>query len=307
MARLSVIPLLFSLLPAAFWVTPILAAGPLMKPAGAGDVAALKTLLEEGADPNPDGSFSPLFFAARGGHIDAVTLLLDHGADPNGLTRNGGALHIAARHGDVEIVRLLLERGADPNLVGAEQNKTPLHDAAYNGSMEIVQLLLEYGADVTARTDFRGHAMANHFAALKGHLEVAEFLKEKGANPWPVEPIQPGELKKADLKLGESRARKCTPCHTFIPNKGGRRGPSLWNVVGRPKATISNFTFSPAMKAQTGTWTFEELNRYISDVFGRVPGTVNKYFGVERDREKRIALIAYLRTQADDPVPLPDE
>jgi cytochrome c len=142
---------------------------------------------------------------------------------------------------------------------------------------------------------------------LKGHIEVAEFLEEQGAKPWPVKPIQPGELESADLELGASRARKCTPCHTFIPNKGGRRGPSLWNVVGRPKATISSFKFSPAMKAQTGTWTFEELNRYIADVYGRVPGTVNKYFGVERDRKMRIALIAYLRTQADNPVPLPGE
>ncbi|WP_455373469.1 ankyrin repeat domain-containing protein [Limibacillus halophilus] len=307
MIRLSAVALLLSLFASIFWVSVTSAAGPLMEPAASGDVNTLTELLEQGADPNPEGAFSPLFFAARGGHLDAVKLLLDYGADPNGLTQNGGALHIAARHGDVEILHLLLERGADPNLIGAEQNKTPLHDAAYNGSMEIVQLLLEYGADVTIRTDFRGHAMANHFAALKGHIEVAEFLEEQGAKPWPVKPIQPGELESADLELGASRARKCTPCHTFIPNKGGRRGPSLWNVVGRPKATISSFKFSPAMKAQTGTWTFEELNRYIADVYGRVPGTVNKYFGVERDRKMRIALIAYLRTQADNPVPLPGE
>ena len=138
-------------------------------------------------------------------------------------------------------------------------------------------------------------------------MMISMSLRDMPAKPWPVEPIQPGELENADLELGESRARKCTPCHTFIPNKGGRRGPSLWNVVGRPKATISSFKFSPAMKAQTGIWTFEELNRYISDVYGRVPGTVNKYFGVERDRKMRIALIAYLRTQAYNPVPLPGE
>ena len=59
------------------------------------------------------------------------------------------------------------------------------------------------------------------------------------------------------------------------------------------------------MKTQEGIWDYEALNQFLADVHGTVPGTI-MYFGDEHDRATRIALIAYLRTQADNPVPLPE-
>ncbi len=296
-----------SLLVSALLLAPAAIADPLEDAAISGDVAAIKRLLDEGADPDGDespNSLTPLFFAAERGHLDAVDLLVDSGADLNALTSRGSALHIAARRGRTEIVETLLRRGADPNLLGGDLRTRPLHEAAYGGSVEIVTLLLDHGADVNARTDFRGEAPAIHFAALKGHDEVAALLRERGFQPWTPEPIAAGELAAADLGLGKEMAVKCTPCHTYEPGQVGKRAPSLWNIVGQQKASNPNFGFSPVMASQSGVWDYEELNLYLADVYGTVPGT-SSYFTTIRDRAARIAAIAYLRTMADDPVPLP--
>jgi len=52
------------------------------------DVAALKWLLDHGADPNArwahwEAEVTPLHLAASQGHAESVRLLLDGGADPN--------------------------------------------------------------------------------------------------------------------------------------------------------------------------------------------------------------------------------
>ena len=48
----------------------------------------------------------------------------------------------------------------------------------------------------------------------------------------------------------------------------GEVNGGCWQIVGAPKTMISSLKFSPTMKAQSDTWTFEELNRYISDIYG---------------------------------------
>jgi cytochrome c2 len=46
------------------------------------------------------------------------------------------------------------------------------------------------------------------------------------------------------------------------------------------------------------------LNRFLADATGTVLGTKTDH-GFEPDRQKRIVLIAYLRTLSDAPIPLP--
>jgi len=297
----------------AFAVTVIISgspafAGPMQDAAITGDIEALQHLLETGSDPNSvvsEGSPTPLYFAADRGHADAVALLIAYGADVNALTFQGGALHIAARRGRLDIVTLLLDAGADPNLIGGERMRRPLHEAAYNGSIDVVTLLLDRGADVNGRTNYRGQEPAIHFAATRGHTEVVELLKERGFKPWTPDPITREEFASADLAMGEAQFEACAAyCHARKPGKYGTRAGSLWNIVGKPKASDPGMVYSDAMKAMTGVWDFEALNVYIADAQGSLPGTA-AYYTTIRDRAKRIALIAYLRTLSDDPVPLP--
>ncbi len=284
-------------------------AGPLHDAALSGDVKEVQILLDSGADPNAalsDGGPTPLFFAAERGHPDVVALLVSQGADVNNPTHRGGALHIAAKRGNLEIVKLLLDAGADPNLLAGDPLVRPLHEAAYKGSVEVVDMLLDYGADVNGRTEFRGQEPAIHFAAGRGHTDVVALLRERGFKPWTPDPIVASELVDADLEVGRLAALEhCSICHSFEPDGHGRRAASLWNMVGATKASDPTMAYSEALASLTGVWDFESLNVYLSDVQGQVPGSA-KYYGTVRDREARIALIAYLRTLADAPVPLPN-
>ena len=58
------------------------------------------------------------------------------------------------------------------------------------------------------------------------------------------------------------------------------------------------------MKAKGGDWSFDELNKFIADPKKDIAGTKMAFAG-EKDDGKRADIIAYLRTLADSPVPLP--
>ena len=64
------------------------------------------------------------------------------------------------------------------------------------------------------------------------------------------------------------------------------------------------FNFSAAMKGKGGDWSFDDLNQFITNPKGFVPGTAMGFAGIQKDSE-RADVIAYLRTLADNPVPLP--
>jgi uncharacterized protein len=103
---------------------------------------------------SPDG-FTPLHYAAFFGGAAAVRVLLEAGADPDADAENAlrvRPLHSAAARGDRESVRMLLDAGAqvDPRQNGGY---TPLHAAAHSDDAELAELLLARGADPDARID----------------------------------------------------------------------------------------------------------------------------------------------------------
>jgi cytochrome c len=141
----------------------------------------------------------------------------------------------------------------------------------------------------------------------KPGYEIAVPEQKPGGGAAPAqEQQQPIEqlLANADPGRGENSAKKCAACHTF--NKGGRPlvGPNLWGVVGRPKASEAGFNYSAAEKAMGGNWTIDDLNKFISNPKGYIPGTNMTFAGIPRGTE-RADIIAYLNTLSDNPAPLP--
>ena len=88
---------------------------------------------------------------------------------------------------------------------------------------------------------------------------------------------------------------QCAACHAVKPGQN-RLGPSLFGVVGRAKASVPGFSYSPALKAQKGVWNDAELNAYIANPRAKVPGGRMFYPGMA-DATKRARLIAWLKTQ----------
>jgi cytochrome c len=120
----------------------------------------------------------------------------------------------------------------------------------------------------------------------------------------PSEPIEK-LLQTASVEKGANAAKKCGACHTFEKGGPNRVGPNLYGVVNDHVGEGRNgFNFSAAMKAKGGTWTFEDLNKFINNPKGTVPGTAMGFAGIQKDSE-RADVIAYLASLADTPVPLP--
>jgi cytochrome c len=126
-----------------------------------------------------------------------------------------------------------------------------------------------------------------------GEAAVAE-------DPLPV------RFASADMSRGENSAKKCAACHTFGKGEPNRVGPNLWGIVGRPKATEAGFNYSAAMKSQKGNWTPEELDTYLTNPRGVVPGTAMTFAGIPRGKE-RADVITYLNSKSDKPVELPKQ
>jgi cytochrome c len=111
-------------------------------------------------------------------------------------------------------------------------------------------------------------------------------------------------LAKASVEKGKATAKQCQACHTLEKGGPNRVGPNLWGVVDRPRASEAGFNYSAAMKAKGGKWTFEELNKFLTNPRGYISGTAMSFAGLARDQQ-RADVIAFLRTLSDNPVPLP--
>ena len=147
------------------------------------DLAAVRTLLKQHADPNAadvDGT-TPIIWAAHNGDGEIGKLLVAAGASVKATNRYGvSALVEAATLGDVAMMEILLKAGADPNAAyGA--GETPLMLASRTGNLNAVKLLLDRGANVNNADEFKGYT-ALMFAATENQPEVARLLIERGAD-----------------------------------------------------------------------------------------------------------------------------
>jgi cytochrome c len=127
---------------------------------------------------------------------------------------------------------------------------------------------------------------------------TAEAPKEAPEVPLPA------LLAKADAKKGEQDAKVCLTCHNFEKGAGPKIGPPLWGVVGRPVASIAGFAYSDSLKVVGGNWTYEQINKMITNPKSVAADTKMTFPG-EKVAQRRADILAYLQTLSDSPVPFP--
>ena len=158
---------------------------------------------------------TPLLRAAKAGDVVAIRMLLDKGADPNLTSKSGvtplmAAAGLGSRDSDtrgrykteteaIESARMLLEAGAEINAT-EEKGQTALHGAAFWGFTQLVQFLADHGAKLDAKDNrgmtpidsAMGRAGGNGFGGsrIDVHQDTADLLKkliaEKGTSTAQV-------------------------------------------------------------------------------------------------------------------------
>ncbi|MEM7696764.1 MAG: c-type cytochrome [Pseudomonadota bacterium] len=113
-------------------------------------------------------------------------------------------------------------------------------------------------------------------------------------------------LASADASSGKRAAAICSACHAFEAEEN-KLGPHLVNIVGRDIASVDGFGYSSALAGHGDgkQWSYDELNGFLENPGGWVPGTSMGYAGIKDDAQ-RADVIAYLVSVSPDAPPLPE-
>lgn len=141
------------------------------------------------------------------------------------------------------------------------------------------------------------------YVIAEGGAPEATGGEEAGPAFEPVAPL----MASADAAAGEAVFKKCQSCHTLEQGGANKVGPNLYGIIGRPIASHEGFSYSSALQeyGQGKDWTYEDLNGFFWKPKTYVKGTAMGFVGL-KDVEDRANVIAYLRTFADTPAPLPE-
>ena len=88
--------------------------------------------------------------------------------------------------------------------------------------------------------------------------------------------------------------RQCSACHATEPGQN-KIGPSVAGVAGTKAANGSGFAYSDALKKSNLTWTDDNLEKYLADPKGVVPGGKMVFAGLKNPAEAK-AVVDYLKT-----------
>ena len=116
------------------------------------------------------------------------------------------------------------------------------------------------------------------------------------SEPSPEFANLPAPYNTANYAVGARTWKLCQSCHLTAEGTGHLVGPNLHGIFGRQVATAEGFAYSPALQAETFTWTPEQLDHWLENPRTFVPGNRMSFSGVRREAD-RLGVIAYLMVE----------
>lgn len=148
------------------------------------------------------------------------------------------------------------------------------------------------------------NALVHPHTLAKPAIAVSEEAAAPAAGAPAAElPAIGPKLKDANVDKGKALyVQQCLTCHTIDKGGANKVGPNQWAVVDRKKASHEGFSYSSALQAKGGNWSYEDINHMIFKPQAFVRGTKMAFAGIAKEQD-RADLIAYLRTMHDEPLP----
>lgn len=106
----------------------------------------------------------------------------------------------------------------------------------------------------------------------------------------------PAPYDAGDLENGRRAFARCRSCHTITPGGPNMTGPNLYGVFGRQAGSQASYNYSPAMKRADFAWTAEQLDHWLQNPRGFLPGNKMTFAGLP-DATDRRDVIAFLKVE----------
>ena len=213
---------------------------------------------------------------------------------------------------DGAMVLMALDTGAEHLRMG--EDRVPVLSVGMNleasqiafgnakGQIKIVDL-----SSTTLLRDFRaanGPIWSLMFMPQHGDMMIAsldDFITKWQIHDFPPEILDtPGPTRRFhpanESSNGERQfARKCSVCHTLVPDGAKRAGPTLYKLFGRQAGTLPGYKYSKALLDSDIIWGEETIDRLFTDGPDVVtPGTKMPIQRMKNEADRR-DLVAYLK------------
>lgn len=140
-------------------------------------------------------------------------------------------------------------------------------------------------------------------SSTQDRIDIIAYLKSISPTAPAIESktIQTADkqsepTKDKDLAQGkEDFQRNCGVCHTDNPNGNSRIGPNLYDIINKPIASKSNYTYSNVLKSKKANWTESDLDQLIENPQKWAPGSKMIYNGVSSEKIRK-NIISYLHS-----------
>lgn len=150
--------------------------------------------------------------------------------------------------------------------------------------------IVALGGAIVSGQLFAGHAPEHGGYPVAGGAEEGGAAAEAGP---PIETL----LATADPAKGAEVFKKCTACHTIDQGAANGTGPNLYGTMGEAIATgHGGFAFSDALKAVGGTWTWQNMDKWLTSPRKFAPGTKMTFAGLSKP-EDRANIMVYLNSK----------